>query len=667
MFIYRNYHGWNQEAGNASWSTPGTILGYESDSHSIFNGGGKIPFNILRHEYSHLLFGSNNFHASGSHSAGGTTFIPDQKGWSMMGGSESSFQTCNAWDRDRLDWKGPGKTMNISALDVNSTEVNGDLDATNVSDAGVYILRDFITTGDALRIKLPFIPSIEYQEYIWIENHQTETNNGSENDAYIYEDKTCMSNAIPGLYMYLQAGKDIKTGSGIYSNPSIGQAGHYLRFLPADGMYDVQWENSLQQNFCVGWGNWFYPFEKQSQYASPLTGAMDLENVGFDNDGNNKIYRAEDREFIIEKIGSQYHTELPYLGHSRHAFTLNGNHKIGVGTNPSSNSMMTFERGNISAINSGRDNRVVRLNGVEVTILEELANGTIKVEVKFDKTKVENDVRWCGNIELNAINGVNGYSLNLAANKIMDIDQGYTPTKIDNPMTINGEKYFVEKTLFTCLDQSYFHVVGKSTVNVINGSTLHLKAGSKLELEGEAKLYIGAGSKLIIDDGAILYLKQGAILEIDENAIVEYNNNQANKGLIVGETSYTTNPAKVLVKGAINFSSSAKWEHLRDGLYQFYPTHTLSIPSTATVKFIGKGKTRKMIGLEDNTTLSFTDNDIDWYNGLIEYSDNSKIEMIGVDFRSLVCTYNPTGNPTSGSKGLVIDNPSYKLFIFKWM
>src|SRR5690606_29000594 len=96
------------------------------------------------------------FHTSGSHSAfGGTTFIPDQKGWSMMGGSESSFQTCNAWDRDRMDWKGPSKTMTISALNTSSTEINGDLNADSSAHEGIYILRDFMTTGDALRIKLP--------------------------------------------------------------------------------------------------------------------------------------------------------------------------------------------------------------------------------------------------------------------------------------------------------------------------------------------------------------------------------------------------------------------------------------------------------------------------------------------------------------------------------
>lgn len=137
----------------------GSLLGYGNDTFTQFNSGTRNPFSILRHEFNHGLFGPNQFHTGGSHSYGGGKYIPDQGGWSMMGGAGSSFQTCNAWDRDRLDWKGSGKTLNISAVDATNSELDADLDATNPNNAGIYILRDFITTGDALRIKLLFYPN----------------------------------------------------------------------------------------------------------------------------------------------------------------------------------------------------------------------------------------------------------------------------------------------------------------------------------------------------------------------------------------------------------------------------------------------------------------------------------------------------------------------------
>ena len=662
ILVFRNYKnaGLNEGAGYTSpglgaYSSQDKILGYGADTYECIVAGGHVPFNIIRHEFSHNLFGNNNFHTNGSHSAGGTTFISDQQGWSMMGGKESSFQTCNAWDRDRMAWKNPGKNMTISATDLQGNEVNTNLDATNSNHAGIYVLRDFVTSGDALRIKLPFIPATEYQEYLWIENHLTGANNNSPFDHFLYENHSCMTSATPGMYMYLQAGKDIKEGVGTF-----GQHGHYLRFLPANGLYDLQFENTLQQSTCIGW-NWFPPFEKQPLFANPLTGAIDLEKPACDKNNDNIINRAEHRELIIEKINGQYYNNLPYLGHSHHAFTLNGNHRIGMGTNPSSNSMITLERDDVHPIHSGKDHRVIRLNGIQITLLEELSDGSIKVEVKFNHSDIENDTRWCGNVELPPIYGYNGYSLNLKQGNTILLDQGYTPTRVDTPMVLKGEKYFVEPTRFTCLNNAYFHVEQNATVNVISNSTLHLKPGAKMELESGAKLYIGPHSRLIIDDGATLSLKPGAILEIDEEATVEYQNHQTGTGLLVGSTSFTGNPATVLVKGTIQFSLDAKWEHERDGIYHFYPSYTLTIPSSVPIQFTGKGKTRTMMVLEDHTTLSFNNHDMDWHNGQIVYGNHSAVELNGVDFTSLNCTYNPNSNSTTGSTGLVIENPTFLL------
>lgn len=648
----------NGYTGQGLQGNAGFLRGYKTDSYTCFTAGNIVPFIVFRHEFSHNLFGGNNFHTSGAVLNNGTTFIPNQKGWSMMTGYESSFLTCNAWDRDRMDWKGPGKTLNISAMNTIATEINGDLDATNPTHAGVYVLRDFVTTGDALRIKLPFIPSPEYQEYIWIENHQTDVNNGSDFDHFNYEySHSCMDNSTPGLNMYLQAGKDIKTGIATYD-----QRGNYLRPIPADGMYDLQFENTLQQNFCVSWGYWFYPFEKLTQFANPLTGSIDLENPANDNNNNDIIRMGEGKELYIEKIGSQYYKNLPFLGHSRHTFRLNGINKIGVGTNPSANSMLTLEYITQSLLEPLKQNRAVRLNGVSVTILEELLDGSIKVKVDFDKTDVENDVRWAGNIELPAISGSNGYSLNLKTTKTINIDQGYTATKIDNPMTINGEKYFVDNTVFTALSSSYFHLESNATVNVINGSTLKLTNGSKMELEAGATLHIAANSSLIVENGAELNLKPGANLIIDQGATLNYKNSTANKGLLVGATTYTGNPAKVEVSGHISFASGAKWEHYRDGFYKFYPTTTLFFNYPSQVIFTGKGKTRKFIELANNTTLSVANATVNWNSGLIHYGSNAKIVLDNVTFTSINATYNPATNPQTTSTAVELYNPQATFF-----
>ena len=102
-----------------------------------------------------------------------------------MGGPSSSFQTANAWDRDRMGWKPAGKKHTISALNAEGSEVLGNIaPGSHELFEQEYVLRDWVTTGDALRIKLPGIPENEYQQYIWIENHQGYQNNGSRFDLF---------------------------------------------------------------------------------------------------------------------------------------------------------------------------------------------------------------------------------------------------------------------------------------------------------------------------------------------------------------------------------------------------------------------------------------------------------------------------------------------------
>lgn len=116
----------------------------------------QCPTTIIRHEYAHGLLGHNNFHTAGG---GKQTdyFIPFTGGWSLLGLSGSSLQCCNAWDRYRLGWKPVGCSFDIAAHNSNNTNyINGDLNTMNISDTGVYYLRDFIQYGDAIRIKLPY-------------------------------------------------------------------------------------------------------------------------------------------------------------------------------------------------------------------------------------------------------------------------------------------------------------------------------------------------------------------------------------------------------------------------------------------------------------------------------------------------------------------------------
>jgi len=257
IFIVRNSLHPSNSNGNAYYPLHNFLLGYQGDSWSIQCTHGKIPTLIVRHEYAHFILGGNNFHAGGG--GWGTPndyWIPQIGGWSMLGGNSCSFLSWNAWDRQRMGWSATGNQFNPSARNSNNTvEVNGDLDASNPNHAGIFTLRDFVTTGDAIRIKLPFIDSDnEFQQWIWIENRQGIVSNNNPFDQWQYQSSHphCVVGSIAGLGIYIQIDKDIResnSASLVYG----GYAG-YIRPLPANGLWDRYFPTQTVFNDCVSWG-----------------------------------------------------------------------------------------------------------------------------------------------------------------------------------------------------------------------------------------------------------------------------------------------------------------------------------------------------------------------------------------------------------------------------
>jgi len=209
MFIFRS----------GSWDTgffvpasPGSLLGHQANTYSVNHAHHGIPIDIVRHELSHALYGGNNFHTGGGgHNSTGEYFITHGNAWSNMGLSGASINSWNAWDRQRMGWKANDQTFAVSARLPNMAEANGDLDVNDPGDAGTYILRDFVTSGDALRIKLPFTnPTTEYPEFLWVENHQGTALNGNPFDKWNYEPDPCIATMVPGLQMYVQIDKEVR-------------------------------------------------------------------------------------------------------------------------------------------------------------------------------------------------------------------------------------------------------------------------------------------------------------------------------------------------------------------------------------------------------------------------------------------------------------------------
>lgn len=502
MVIFRNHHRLTHGQGSTDAGSIPPIFGCGSDSQSRFGAMNGLPFEILKHEYNHLLLGGNNFHSGGGNAPGFQSyFICLQAGWSLMGAANSSLLSASAWDRDRLGWKAPDAPSTISAHNTAGAYVSGDIDPMT-GDTGLFVLRDFVTSGDALRIRIPYLDTDEFPQWIWLENHQGWKKNGSPTDRFHFEDiMPCVVGIVPSLHAYVQVDRGQKTGPGIF-----GGDADYLRALPASGAFDVAPRGDTMRFQCL-WPGDTEPYVVDTRLANPLTGHQDLEFPVFDRNGDGKLQRNENIGPRIEvRDGKIIDTGLLY-GHARQGFTVGGNNKLGMGTNPGTANMLTLVSSGTKDKYKGvkPNNRVIHLSGISVQLLEQRADGSQLLRVRNDDTFIDTDVRWCADsIVLHNTNGFGGYSLWLADGKRLLLDRSRTPTRIDAPETFRGRVYFSDPTRFVLAEHARVFIGAGATLELENGSELHAQPGTVIDLHAAAKLKIDGSSRIVLHGDAQL-------------------------------------------------------------------------------------------------------------------------------------------------------------------
>ena len=156
MAIWRNIHVayLGDGSGFVSPGNLGKVMGMESDMYSIMRASDGLPDILVRHEFSHMLYGGNNFHTANG-GVGTRMFLPTVGGWSNMSASDAASKTWNAWDRERLGWLSPESPHLVHAVDESTGQsVNSRLDYGDaLPRSGVFRLRDIVSTGDAIKIK----------------------------------------------------------------------------------------------------------------------------------------------------------------------------------------------------------------------------------------------------------------------------------------------------------------------------------------------------------------------------------------------------------------------------------------------------------------------------------------------------------------------------------
>ena len=498
---------------------------------------------VFEHEFAHGIVGPNEFHSGGANSDLNRIYIQNYCGYSILSGWNRMHNSYNGWDRYWLGWKPVTKQHYISARNILGVEASSDLvygQSLPSGDSVVYVLKNFATSGDAVRIKLPYLRSENInvkEQWLWLENHQfvqgtIEYNNNK------HGTNSPMYKIPKGIYMNIQVGNETQTGSNIYDYryaPNYSGP-NYISPVNSFGDYDFTYSGDVAY--------------MSDQTSNPFTGVgfASYHTVPIDNitsslfyvSGQNTATPPQDVYTLNEKTHITFNfngvqmsnnnwttnTQLYHWGSVFDAF-YQGN-KISLTTNPAPVPRMTFSTNinvtqpSLKLTPQNYDNRKIYLNGLCVRVLEQMPNGDVKISVRWNDFKISNDVRWCGDIVLNE-------KIELQSNKTLLLDYGLTPTRPNNPVTINGKQVFADPTIFTCKQGSLFKANSKSIVRLKNNSTLIAESGSKIELLDNVNLTVESGSTLIAESGSEIELlddvnlvvKSGSTLILKSNSSLQ--------------------------------------------------------------------------------------------------------------------------------------------------
>lgn len=477
-----------------------------------FLSGGMHPMYLFPHELGHELYSGP--HYNGGNGVAGKYFYMPTAGWGMMN-IDHGYTCALGWERYVLDW-----TPQIGASGIPSA-INDVCDLTTTN--GVYTLRDFITTGDALRIRVP--AGDDKYQYLWLENHQ----GVSTFDGTVHGVLFCGDSIVEykkGLVAYVEGYSHVKEQTIV----NIISTGNAIRWLSRNGDYDFTFmPTPVYPNVICD--NLTYPLNQTRE--NPIGGQnvnefirQDYNNdgcIGYDADYNSCQIVNESAWAV--KIGSEEPTAKWINGAG---MQFHEGDKVGIATNPTIKNMPEY---NQSTCKMGD----YYLNGISFEVLSENADGSITVKIRLDDVAVDRDVRWAAaSIALTDITGDSLPDVDVMPNITLAIDRSGTPNRHMNPAnphpTSPSVEIFVTPTLFTCRSGSYFkqepysrvdvkvssslvidsgavYEVGDHAVlNVTGKSTLHVKRGATLRVCGAGHVEIGDRAYICIEDGANIHL-----------------------------------------------------------------------------------------------------------------------------------------------------------------
>ena len=451
------------------------------------------PTGIVQHEISHSFFGSNSFHTSGGNHRRSMEYMPfltTQGGYGLMGGGGSALVSCNGYERWRMHWLHPSnRNANnwwIVARDLNGNPINADISKSDGSQT--FILRDFVTYGDAVRIKLPYKDSENSSnQYIWLENHQSGKNGKLDFLQYANESE-CRPQQVAGVYAYYQVGRDVL--SGTQNEVYFSNERDNLRMIPAEGYwnYSRHLADTPYNMKCITWSMHEYYSIRGDE--NPFCGVQDMETQYEMPDEAQNITSFYEKWMSRKVIDRMQIDSLAANGDARDMFCVH--RKLNMGTNPSTCNTKTFYNSMNAtkcqyAQHQSRNTQTTYLTGLGIEITP-FDDGNYRIDVRWDDYTITNDAIWTGSISLKE-------KAILASKKEIRLTQNLT---VAQPMRDSVTGLFAKPTVFTCEAGSEFVQETGSIVDVEERSMLVIEAGSIYRMDSKSKMKVDRTSRIIV-------------------------------------------------------------------------------------------------------------------------------------------------------------------------
>jgi hypothetical protein len=454
-------------------------------------------YSLFIHEAAHNIFDCP--HYADANGVVGNYFYNQIGGWGMMNLGSGPFGCANGWERWYLGWS-----------ELISNSVQSDIKSSiDLPNNGEFTLRDFITTGDVVRIKIPNGTGVD--QYLWLENHK---------GLSIFDDRAWggldgCSGTLPssarGLVAYIESIDGNRNDPFSFWSDSYTANG--IKPIHSKGNYDYTFTGSPEYP-CNLWGNVIYNIVEG--LPNPLSGNNRTEGIRLDYNNDGEIHLNQFINSSTDK--NETHWVAKRNGNMTYDFmgsdiNFSVGQKLGMSTNPALVNRPVLTN---SSVPLKETLSPIFLNGISVIVYSKETNGDIKVRISYNDVAITSDLRWTGNIILPDITGNSSPDLNLYPNTTLIMNKSGTSNR--HTKTSWGD--FINPTMFTCSQNSFLKMQNNSKIIIDQLSSFILESGSSIEINDGAVITVKNGSTFQVKSGANIIIKGSGRLDIESGAYI---------------------------------------------------------------------------------------------------------------------------------------------------